>query len=88
MTELPESSGDYRNAKKAQDVLTPRLEVAKQKEVDEMMGKLKGLGNSLLGLSDCVAMTVAKTHGGNLQASSDYQRTISSSHQMGKAATR
>jgi len=63
MTELPESSGDYRNAKKAQDVLTPRLEVAKQKEVDEMMGKLKGLGNSLLGSSGCVAMTVAKAHG-------------------------
>jgi hypothetical protein len=30
--------------------LKPRLEIAQKKETDEMMDKLKGLGNSLLGM--------------------------------------
>jgi len=30
-------------------LLKPRLEVAQKKETDEMMSKLKGLGNSILG---------------------------------------
>ncbi|KAH7103488.1 hypothetical protein BKA62DRAFT_697076 [Auriculariales sp. MPI-PUGE-AT-0066] len=49
LSNVDESSPDARNAKKAQRLLAPRLEEAKKKEMDEMMGKLKGLGNSVLG---------------------------------------
>jgi tetratricopeptide (TPR) repeat protein len=42
------SPGDLRTVKVAVAGLAPRLEDAKKREVDEMMGKLKDLGNGLL----------------------------------------
>ncbi|PNS18754.1 hypothetical protein CAC42_5293 [Sphaceloma murrayae] len=42
------SEMDERNAKGALAALGPRLDDARQREMAEMMGKLKGLGNSLL----------------------------------------
>jgi tetratricopeptide (TPR) repeat protein len=42
------SPGDMRTVKVAVAGLAPRLEDAKKREVDEMMGKLKDLGNGLL----------------------------------------
>lgn len=38
-------------------LLKPRLEAAQKRETDEMLGKLKGLGNSLLGKSILTYLT-------------------------------
>jgi hypothetical protein len=42
------SALDAQTVRKARLALPPRLEEAKQKEMGEMMGKLKSLGNGLL----------------------------------------
>lgn len=44
------SPTDQRSVKEASKVLTPRLNEAKEREMGEMMDKLKGLGNSVLGM--------------------------------------
>lgn len=44
------SPTDLRSVKEASKVLTPRLNEAKEREMGEMMDKLKGLGNSVLGM--------------------------------------
>lgn len=44
------SPTDLRSIKEASKVLTPRLNEAKEREMGEMMDKLKGLGNSVLGM--------------------------------------
>jgi len=43
----PSQSNDIRRKLYA---LKPRVEAAQQRETDEMLSKLKGLGNSLLGM--------------------------------------
>ncbi|KAH7915346.1 TPR-like protein, partial [Hygrophoropsis aurantiaca] len=45
---LPPSSPQHVQAKKALTLLKPRQEAAQKKETDEMMTKLKGLGNTFL----------------------------------------
>lgn len=44
------SPTDLKSVKEASKVLTPRLIEAKEREMGEMMDKLKGLGNSVLGM--------------------------------------
>lgn len=44
------SPTDLKSVKEASKVLTPRLNEAKEREMGEMMDKLKGLGNSVLGM--------------------------------------
>lgn len=44
------SPTDQRSVKEASKALTPRLNEAKEREMGEMMDKLKGLGNSVLGM--------------------------------------
>ncbi|KAG6845966.1 hypothetical protein H0H87_011014 [Tephrocybe sp. NHM501043] len=46
---LPPSSSQLRETEKALSLLKPRLESAQKRETAEMMSKLKGLGNSILG---------------------------------------
>jgi len=43
------TSPEHSNISKALRQLKPRLEAAQKRETDEMMGKLKELGNSILG---------------------------------------
>lgn len=49
LTLFPEASRDVFDVRRAQADLKPRLEAAKKKDMDEMVSKMKGLGNSLLG---------------------------------------
>jgi hypothetical protein len=46
---LPTSSAQHQEAKRALAAVKPRAEAAQKKEMGEMMGKLKGFGNSILG---------------------------------------
>lgn len=49
LTLLTPSSPEHRTAQRALGALKPRAEAAQKRETDEMLGKLKGLGNSILG---------------------------------------
>ncbi|KAI0067698.1 hypothetical protein BV25DRAFT_1846856 [Artomyces pyxidatus] len=49
LTLLPPSSPQIDEVKRSLRLLQPRVESAQKKEMDEMMGKLKGIGNSILG---------------------------------------
>jgi hypothetical protein len=49
LTLLPTSSKEHRDAKRALQVVKPRAEAAQKKEMGEMLDKLKGFGNSILG---------------------------------------
>jgi len=46
---LPHSSAQLTDVKRSLQALKPRVEQAQKKETGEMLDKLKGLGNSLLG---------------------------------------
>lgn len=63
----PEGSAQARDVERALRSLAPRVEVAQKQEVDEMLGKLKGIGNTVLGqslpwttkaFSDCIIREV------------------------------
>lgn len=58
--------------------LKPRLETAQKKETDEMMDKLKGLGNSLLGMLLRLIILLFQTH--VVQAILGYLLTILNSN--------
>ena len=47
----PKGSAQAREVERALRSLSPRVEDAQKREVDEMMGKLKGIGNTVLGQS-------------------------------------
>lgn len=49
LTIFPDGSPDARNVQRLQRDLAPRVEAARKREMDEMMSKFKGLGNSILG---------------------------------------
>ncbi|EJD38368.1 hypothetical protein AURDEDRAFT_107811 [Auricularia subglabra TFB-10046 SS5] len=49
LTLFPDGSPDARNVQRLQRELAPRIEAARKREMDEMMSKFKGLGNSILG---------------------------------------
>ncbi|TRM61480.1 hypothetical protein BD626DRAFT_78567 [Schizophyllum amplum] len=49
LTLVPKHTPLYGEIERAQRLLKPRVEAAQKEEMAEMMGKLKGLGNSLLG---------------------------------------
>jgi hypothetical protein len=49
MALLPPSSNQAADAKRSLRMLEPRLEEAQKREVGEMVDKLKGIGNSVLG---------------------------------------
>ncbi|KAJ7042527.1 hypothetical protein C8F04DRAFT_945334, partial [Mycena alexandri] len=46
---LPSSTPQTKEIERCQHLLKPRLEAAQKEETAEMLGKLKGLGNSILG---------------------------------------
>lgn len=46
---LPAESAQYQETKRALRLVTPRKEAAQKAETAEMLGKLKDMGNSLLG---------------------------------------
>jgi hypothetical protein len=48
---LPPSSAPFRETERSLQSLKPRAEAAQKQETAEMLDKLKGLGNSLLGMS-------------------------------------
>lgn len=48
---LPSNSSDAASTRRTLVSLTPRVEAAQKQETAEMLGKLKGIGNSLLGKS-------------------------------------
>lgn len=50
---LPANSTQHADAKRELALLKPRVEGAQKEETAEMLGKLKGLGNSLLGAYTC-----------------------------------
>lgn len=47
---LPPGSGELTRARKALQLLEPRVRAAQEKETAETMDKLKGLGNTILGM--------------------------------------
>jgi hypothetical protein len=49
ITLLPPSSDQVAEAKRSLRLLEPRIEEAQKREMGEMVDKLKGLGNSILG---------------------------------------
>lgn len=49
LTILPESSDEVKEIHRTLRVLKPRLEEAQKQETAEMIDKLKGMGNSILG---------------------------------------
>ena len=49
ITLLPPSSNQVAEAKRSLRLLEPRVEEAQKRETGEMVDKLKGLGNSILG---------------------------------------
>ena len=48
---LPPSSPLFRETERSLQLLKPRAEAAQKRETAEMLDKLKGLGNSILGTS-------------------------------------
>jgi hypothetical protein len=48
---LPPNSVPLQEAKRLLQALRPRVDAAQKRETDEMVGKLKDLGNSILGKS-------------------------------------
>ena len=48
---LPPNSPEIKQTKRSIEALKPRVEAAQKKETGEVLEKLKGLGNSILGLS-------------------------------------
>lgn len=46
---LPPNSADIRKARQALQDVNPRVVAAQKKETGEMLDKLKGLGNKILG---------------------------------------
>ena len=55
---LPSTSPEVVGIRRSLAALTPRVEAAQKRETAEMLDKLKGLGNSLLGAT---ALTVPDT---------------------------
>ena len=47
---LPASSSEAKVAERSLLLLKPRIEAAQKRETGEMLDKLKGLGNSILGI--------------------------------------
>jgi hypothetical protein len=58
LVSAPSQLADLRKKLQA---LKPRIEVAQKSEMDEMLSKLKGLGNSLLG--QCNELVLVETRG-------------------------
>jgi hypothetical protein len=56
---LPPSSNQAAEAKRSLRLLEPRLEEAQKREVGEMVDKLKGIGNNVLG--ERIALTSGET---------------------------
>jgi hypothetical protein len=74
LTLLPSSSSQVEEIRRTLRRLKPRVEAAQKKETDEMLGKLKGLGNSILGAFDARSRlrTLSKrTFSGNFGLSTD-----------------
>lgn len=73
---LRPSSPQYAETKRLQSALKPRLDEAQKHETGEMLDKLKGIGNSILGMTPFFrrpSVVFRKF----TQAISDYQRTTS-----------
>ena len=79
---LPPSSPLFRETERSLQLLKPRTEAAQKRETAEMLDKLKGLGNSLLGtlLDPLIILTFTFPFQGILV----YRRTISSLSPMGR----
>ncbi|KAK7050857.1 hypothetical protein VNI00_004968 [Paramarasmius palmivorus] len=54
---LPEASKDRKDAERKLTLLKPRVEEAQKRETAEMLGQLKGIGNSILGTSSYILCT-------------------------------
>lgn len=50
LTLLSSSSSQYVETRRRLNALKPRVEAAQKRETSEMMDKLKGIGNSILGM--------------------------------------
>jgi hypothetical protein len=69
---LPPSTPQTKEIERSQHLLKPRLEAAQKAETAEMLGKLKGIGNSILGISLETDFGIAiTTRAGNFGLSTD-----------------
>ncbi|KAG6381353.1 hypothetical protein JVT61DRAFT_5765 [Boletus reticuloceps] len=84
---LPPGSAESTQTRKALQSLEPRTRVAREEETAEMMDKLKGLGNTILG-TPLFREIDDSDHNGYFQVNSDSPLTISSSNQTVKEAIR
>jgi hypothetical protein len=83
---LPSSSPLFRETERSLQLLKPRTEDAQKRETAEMLDKLKGLGNSLLGtLPDPLIILIFNFL---FQGILVYRRTILSLSLMGRVVTR
>jgi len=57
---LPRTSPQLAQTKRSLQLLEPRQQAAQKKEMDEMTGKLKNLGNSILGWLFCSLLPIDK----------------------------
>ena len=58
VTLLPLSSDQVAEARRSLRLLEPRIEEAQKREMGEMVDKLKGFGNSILGERDALKLEV------------------------------
>ena len=79
---LPESSAQWSEINRTLRGLEPRVEDQRKEEMGEMMGKLKELGNTFLGLPHNTSPLVRSDE--TPQVTSASQLTISNSNQMDK----
>lgn len=59
---LPSGSSQSREVQRSLASLKPRVEAAQKRETDEMFGKLKGLGNSILGACFPITESYDRVH--------------------------
>lgn len=71
---MPPNSPQIKETERSLQRLKPRLDDTQKRETAEMLDKLKGLGNSVLGASD--SMIVAAVLRLELKESSVYRLTI------------
>ena len=86
---LPSHSPLMPQVKRSLSAVSPRVEAAKSKETAEMLDKLKGLGNSILGIPNlCISFSRELIGGRCAQATLVFPQTTFSSYPMAKEGIR
>jgi len=82
LLKLHTSPAQINDVQKKLRLLKPKLESAQKRETDEMLNKLKGLGDSILGLS--VSLLLMREDADAQQGILDYRPAISSLNPMAR----